>query len=652
MEGFTTDAGAASPPPAAAAPVSSAPPTTTTTISGWVLKRKPMSRWGCALGTHRRHFILDFRIRSLYYGHSEDGKVVCMPTPFSELLDVELIEDFAKSCCFARQRLQDQYGFRLRTKQEELELMCPSQEEAETWVRVLRHTIKSELTLRRKLQSSGGGDAKSPVPVANCRPATAAAPSPLVETEEVARGRDPQGRDLHKSSQQSPNADERQGQLLPGPPGPKEVTGTSPRRNLKMSSVEEVDVSSPEMATRPSNLKADMAVDITDSSSDEGAEVALLAKHAEEEQLGSEEGVDKPPEKTLEGFLPLEESDVVEPPACPSAAQGLSAAAAKYEVQDDAADAIQSAVSNSTALPPQADASKALLSAAAFDAVSISSDLNESKQEPDKQQRQQSEQQPDPEDPVLRQVEEEAKLSADAAVLLDGTASSGEASALPASSSEMDAQGCDDHQQESPDSPSVIAGRESATEPAPPAEQASYSAEPCQEEPQEDAHIAVLTVDVTADATRLHPSSAPTSAVSSAIALAADVESTQSTAVQEALADSPPKAHQPQQLSSPEVLEQSVSQIHSPVAGDSSPASSASSSSSGSSTSSGSSSPAKVCASDLAAAIAAAASPESDAPVNYKLPPEQAAARSDAADVPPVTFNPPSRLVPAPAESP
>jgi len=225
-------------PPAAALDPNVAPgpaPAPNTTISGWV-RRRPSSKWSRTFGAlPRRHLTIDYKIRSLYYSHSEDGKEISVPLRFSELLSVEALEISPKSCLWP-QSTEVLYGFTLQTTRDVLELLCQSQEEADQWVRVLWHTIRSETALQGKLHPGSPTDK----PVASFEPRSGKTPPPELQ-DPSARGRDPSGKDLHKSSQESPNAEERQGGLLPGPPGPRAARSRSPgSQGVKMEVLDEV----------------------------------------------------------------------------------------------------------------------------------------------------------------------------------------------------------------------------------------------------------------------------------------------------------------------------------------------------------------------------------------------------------------------------
>mmetsp|Transcript_36130 Transcript_36130/g.81752 ORF Transcript_36130/g.81752 Transcript_36130/m.81752 type:complete len:589 (+) Transcript_36130:69-1835(+) len=369
------DGAADLPDPVAAVPCAAPAPAPQTTISGWV-RRRPSSKWSRTFGAlPRRHLTIDYKIRSLYYSHTEDGKEVSIPLKFSELLSVQALEVTHKSICLWPQGAEVLHGFTLQTKRDVLELLCPSQEESDMWVRVLWHTIKSELALQGQSESPGSPPSK---PVASFEQRSVKTPPPEMQ-EPSSRGRDPSARDLHKSSQESPNAEERQGGMLPGPPGPqRDCRSRSPTtQGNKMDVLDEVkSAEDPTADAKLTDAHVAEPVKLTlegTSSCEEGGldtsqeELPLGVQHYDSDSEGSE-----PPVALADVLLPkyVEDESLETPKAAASNEHDIDATAIAVEhSQADPAQDLQQEGAINGLKPESAQAGTGVTEEVQFDAL-------------------------------------------------------------------------------------------------------------------------------------------------------------------------------------------------------------------------------------------------------------------------------------------
>lgn len=163
-------------------------------LTGWMKKRKSEGGKGQLFKSmNRRYFTLDFDAKLFYYAHSQSSKQISLPIGFCQLISVEPLqaggapsdcpdrgENLAAHECsahgyqtskgragnpgmlpgmnrlpFSSQALMrampslsnrsrcslEQYGFVLRVPGKSMEIICSSQEEAETWISAIREAI-------------------------------------------------------------------------------------------------------------------------------------------------------------------------------------------------------------------------------------------------------------------------------------------------------------------------------------------------------------------------------------------------------------------------------------------------------------------------------------------------------------------------------
>jgi len=152
-------------------------------LSGWLLKRKSDKAVSRVISsTNRRYFTLDFDAQVFYYAHSENSRNVSQPVPFRHLLSVEGLFNPEGEEVSARQGSKhsvgsgfsrlgkilsrrpsgaDEHGFTLHLAGRDMELMCTSKEEADTWIDAIKEAIASGSSEKRR-NSIASDDARAP----------------------------------------------------------------------------------------------------------------------------------------------------------------------------------------------------------------------------------------------------------------------------------------------------------------------------------------------------------------------------------------------------------------------------------------------------------------------------------------------------------
>lgn len=244
-------------------------------LSGWLLKRKSDKAVSRVISsTNRRYFTLDFDAQVFYYAHGENTKNVSQPVNFRHILSVEPLfssgtdgeEVSAAPTPMQRQGSKnsvgsgfsrlgkilsrrpsatEEHGFVLHLSGRDMELVCTSKEEADTWVDAMKEAIASGSSEKRRSTSSDDAKAPSTAPGSSVN-------SPPSPRSEVA----PEDSD-----------DEDDGQLAG-----TLVVGTTPMKSSEEAAAEEpanvIQVATAEAsAAAEATESVEMAVDVDDTSS-------------------------------------------------------------------------------------------------------------------------------------------------------------------------------------------------------------------------------------------------------------------------------------------------------------------------------------------------------------------------------------------------
>jgi len=159
-------------------------------LSGWLLKRKSSKAVSRVISsTNRRYFTLDFDTQVFYYSHAENSKNVSQPVAFRHLLSVEALslgsaeaDEVSAAPTPQRQGSKnsvgsgisrlgkilsrrpsgaEEFGFTLHLAGRDMELMCATQEEADTWIDAIKEAIAYGSSEKHR-SSSVPDDARAP----------------------------------------------------------------------------------------------------------------------------------------------------------------------------------------------------------------------------------------------------------------------------------------------------------------------------------------------------------------------------------------------------------------------------------------------------------------------------------------------------------
>lgn len=168
-------------------------------LTGWLLKRKSEGVASRLFrSANRRYFTLDFEGQLFYYAHTEGNKMASLPVAFRELLGVEPFEASLNDGAIEEQECKgtathghtfrvpkisfgalkrpvaaEHHGFTLQTTGKEMELLCSTKEEAESWITAFQEAvamgaesrggIRAESGEKVDLSTSAGSSPKAPL---------------------------------------------------------------------------------------------------------------------------------------------------------------------------------------------------------------------------------------------------------------------------------------------------------------------------------------------------------------------------------------------------------------------------------------------------------------------------------------------------------